>query len=129
MNNRTESQRGFTLLEVLVALAVLALVMGVALEQARLSVRAARRAEAQSVALAVAQNKMAELAVNTRWSAREDDGDENGLHWQRRIRAASEFGDRAVGSGPFRLWHVDVTVSGRDANVHVSTLRLVEQRQ
>lgn len=129
MSSRRRSQRGFTLLEVLVALAVLALVLGVALEQERLSVGAARRAEAQSLALALAQNKLSELALTARWAEWQDGGDEAGLRWERRIRPAVEHGDRAVGGGPLRLWHVEVEVTGRDASVHLATLRLVEQRQ
>jgi len=113
---------------VLVALAVVALVVGVALEQSRISVVAARRAEAQSAALAVGQNKISELALASRWTEGEESGEEGGFAWRLRIRPAREFGERAVGGGSLRLWHVEMTVAGGPASLSLETLRLVEQR-
>lgn len=124
---RRQAERGFTLIEAIVALAALALVLGVAFQQSRASLDAARRTAAQSLALSVAESRIAETATLRRWQAQEEDGSEpGGVTWTRRIRPAEEFGDRAVAQA-VRLWLVEVTVAGPDgATLRLATLRATE---
>lgn len=59
--------RGFTLLEVLVALAVLALSAAAVMRQAEQSVRQQQTLELKSYALWLADDQLAALAINSPW--------------------------------------------------------------
>lgn len=125
---RRQAERGFTLIEAIVALAALALVLGVAFQQSRASLEAARRVEGQSLALSVAESRIAETATLRRWQAQEEEGGEpGGIAWTRRIRPAEEAGDRAVAQA-VRLWVVEVSVTGPDgATLRLATMRAAEE--
>ncbi|MBX3456028.1 prepilin-type N-terminal cleavage/methylation domain-containing protein [Ferrovibrio sp.] len=120
------SQAGFSLIEALVALAAVAMVLGVALQQARVTLNAARKAERQSVALLLAESKLSELALRQDWRPGEEQGEESGLRWQLSLQPRE---GSALLDGP-RLWQVSVTVrdAANDANIALSSLRLVERR-
>ncbi len=118
-------QRGFSLLEVLVALAAVALVLGVALPQTRLTLASARQAERQSLALLVAESKLSEVALRPILAAAEESGEaEAGLLWRLDVSPATEHGDVPR----LRLWQVSVEVRDRsgETRLRLATLRLGE---
>lgn len=120
-------QAGFSLLEVLVALAAVALVLAVALPQMRLTLSAARQAERQSLALLVAESKLAELALQPAFAPFEASGEaEAGLLWQASIQPADGIGKL----GP-SLWRLSVQVRdrSRETRLDLATLRLAEAVQ
>ncbi len=121
-----KQQAGFSLVEALVALAAVAMVLGVALEQARLTLNAARKAERQSLALLLAESKLSELVLRQDWREGEESGEESGLLWQ--LALQPQDGSSLL-DGP-RLWRVQVSVrdAANDANISLSSLRLVERR-
>ncbi len=80
---RSPQQSGFTLLEVMVALAIFA-VAAVALTQAGMSyVNAVQSLETRTLAHFVAMNKAANININQTWleGSGEDDVEEQGRHW------------------------------------------------
>lgn len=118
---------GFSLLEVLVALAAVALVLAVALPQMRLTLSAARQAERQSLALLVAESKLAELALQPALAPFEASGEaEAGLLWQASIQPVDDVGKL----GP-SLWRLSVQVRDRsgETRLDLATLRLAEAGQ
>lgn len=119
------SMRGFSLLEVLVALAAVALVLGVALPQTRLTLASARQAERQSLALLVAESKISEVALRPILAAAEETGEaEAGLLWRLEVSPATEHGD----TPRLRLWQVSVEVRDRsgETRLRLASLRLGE---
>lgn len=131
VNRQGRATRGFTLLEVLVALAALSLVLAVLLEQSRLATVSVRAAERQSQALAIAETQLAEVATFERLRDADDEGSvDPGWRWQRRIRAAASFGDRVAAAPSQRLWQVEVEVfDAAGSALRLSTLRLGGERQ
>ena len=124
--SKRKAQAGFSLVEALVALAAVAMVLGVALQQARLTLNAARKAERQSLALLLAESKLSELALREDWRPGEETGEAVGLRW--RLQVQPREGGSLL-DGP-RLWqvHVEVRDAANDANIALSSLRLVERR-
>lgn len=89
------AERGFTLLEVMVALAVLAIALGAALQTAATGSRQLAELETRTVASWVAQNVVAELQLAQSWPP---PGTREGLQsqlgrewaWQARIEATDD---------------------------------------
>ncbi len=122
-----KQKAGFSLLEVLVALAAVALVLAVALPQMRLTLSAARQAERQSLALLVAESKLAELALQPALAPFEASGEaEAGLLWQASIQPADDVGKLGLS-----LWRLSVQVRDRsgETRLDLATLRLAEAGQ
>lgn len=95
------AERGFTLLEVMVALAVLAIALGAALQTAATGSRQLAELEARTVAGWVAQNVVAELQLVPDWPApgiREGVQSQLGRewNWQARIEATNDSDLRRV---------------------------------
>ena len=111
------SERGFTLLEVLVAFAIAALGLGVALQAIGGGVRSSDAAAKHTAALLVAQSRLAEA---TELPPENRQGRDAGLAWQVR---ATPFGP--VSEGGLRLFRYDVAVTAADgASLSLSTVRL-----
>ena len=84
-------QTGFTLLEVMVALAIFA-VAAVALTQAGMGyVNTVKRLETRTLAHFVAMNKAANININQTWleGSGEDNVEEQGQHWLVRTEAST----------------------------------------
>ncbi|MBI5165571.1 MAG: hypothetical protein HY985_16915 [Magnetospirillum sp.] len=114
------SDSGWVLLEVLAALAVLALAMAAVAEAVSLAA-AAGSASARRDAAVLAARSLLEAAG----SAAEDANGSlpDGLRWRRRIQRADPV-PPPLGVPP--LWQVTVTVSGAGRPVVVSTLKVGE---
>lgn len=109
---------GFTLIEALVALAILGVALAAVLRAYGAGFRAAERAEAQTQALLIAESKLAEAAATVR-EAGELRGTEGAYAW--RVTAAPHEAEGA--DKP--LLRLEVRVAGPDGGeVRLATLRL-----
>ena len=130
-------QRGFTLIEVVVAFVLLAGVLGVGFELFTEGLRRAGDLEAQSRALVVAQSRLAAVGAEEglREGVAEGDSEDRRFHWRVSVTPAPE-GEAAAGSTRitgYVLYRIDVRVTwtggnGRERAIELATLAL-GQRQ
>ncbi len=115
----TDRRRGFTLLEVLVAFAVLAVALGVAFEIFATGLRGARSADALTRAVLIAESRLARIGVETELTPGESEGEtDDGTRWRIEIHdQPAEDGDeeRVVTPSLPVLLDIIVTVSWGDA--------------
>ncbi len=115
----TDRRRGFTLLEVLVAFAVLAVALGVAFEIFAMGLRGARSADALTRAVLIAESRLARVGVETELTPGESEGEtDDGTLWRIEIHdQPAEDGDeeRTVTPSLPVLRDIIVTVSWGDA--------------
>ncbi len=127
---RASRQRGFTLLEVLVAFVILALSLGVILQIFSLTMRTTSSASAQQQALLLAESRLAELSsLNELRSGRDQGRIDERFDWSSRI-ARFEFPDQEPTLESILVpYKIDVTVHW-DANqaLTLTTLRLVNEQ-
>jgi len=121
-------QRGFTLLEVVVAFTVAALVVAAAFQVFGTAFGGSARAERQTLALLTAESKLAEVGHTLPLAAGTRNGESPGdLAWTVRIVAEPEAREADAARGPVRAYAVTVTVrwGARDSEaVTLNTLRL-----
>ena len=122
---RDKRQRGFTLLEVLIAFLVFAMAFGAVLQVFSGSLRNASLAGDYSIAVGHAESLLARAGVETALAAGERSGNlENGMRWHLETRPD---GPQSNSLATYRL---EVTVSwerdGKSRSVHLTTLRLQE---
>lgn len=116
MNKRrlTRAMHGFTLIEVMVALIIFAVLSVTLLVRLGDNIRAEQYLESKTIASLIAENKLAELRIKEEWSAVRDDTDTvnmAGLDWQVKTTVTDTPNDN--------LRRVDVRVgpdSGRSAD-------------
>jgi general secretion pathway protein I len=105
---------GFTLMEALVALLLLALAAGAFYQGIELGARGARIAQRDAAAIGVAQNRLEEaIAIGQRADAQWSGETDNGIAWQTTFtphKATSRDG----GQEPLSLTRIDVRVTWRD---------------
>ena len=106
-------QSGFSLLEVLVAFTVFALIVGVLLGVFSGSQRAAATVQGYTAAVMVAEARLAEAAADRPYQDRSESGEEHGIKWTVRVeRYEEDWGDNHQPTvEPYRL---EVTVTWPD---------------
>jgi len=105
---------GFTLIEALTALTLLAMAAGVFYRGIELGARSARVAERESSALALAQNRLDEAAALGPGSPGPMSGETaTGLTWTTSFTEHETPGPAITGE-PLRLMRIDVRVAWRD---------------
>ena len=118
---RVEKDRGFTLIEVLLALAVLAIAGVTLLELQLYSMRAADRAARQSQAVLLANQKMAEtlastaVAPGTNQGVTDEDTPDGPLSWQ--VTVADLSSAEILGASTTGLCSVTVDVTWPEGDV------------
>ncbi|MCG8354386.1 MAG: prepilin-type N-terminal cleavage/methylation domain-containing protein [Kiloniellales bacterium] len=123
------SEDGFTLLEVLVAFAILALILGVVFQTYSTGFRSAETASDHMTATLLAESKLASIGVTQSLEEGEAVGDfDDGYHWRTTIRPFRAEDGEADGPLPIRAYEITVTVGwgDRDAGpaVSLTTLRV-----
>lgn len=120
---------GFTLLEVLVAFAVLTVTLGVLLQLFSLATRTTQVAREQQKALLLAESKLVELAAGrTLQPGREQGRFDDKYWWQTRIEEFDlrQMTDQDPDLVPYQL-SVTVGWGNREQAVSLSTLRLARE--
>lgn len=133
---RARSERGFTLLEVLVAFVIAALALGVMFDAVLGGLRATQTASHYQEALSLARSHIASVAPSD-LAGRESQGDDGrGFHWKMRIAPAGTVTlARGVGDDPAEaptqqatLYAISVTVSWKgdtgERQVKLDTARI-----
>ena len=120
-----ERESGFTLLEVLVALAVLSLAVVVSIQAFAGGLRLLKLSGEHQEAMLIADQKAREIVAPT--SGGTDSGTEGAYAWEREVKIVAtpdlDVEGRAV---KWRMWEVDVRVRwGERRQVAVATLRTV----
>jgi len=119
------AEHGFTLLEVIVALAILGIGFALAMELLASGVRSAKASEDYTQAVLLARQKMAEVAVTRNLAGSADTGEfGGGFRWTSEVQPLEQ--EEEI---PGRLYSVRVRVSwlGRrgEKSVDLRTLRMV----
>ncbi len=125
---------GFTLLEILVALIIFALLFGVLAQIFQTGLRQARVAETASAATALARARLARVGVEVPLAPGEIEGEsEGGLRWRTTIQLAALPAEEDLGPAEGEVemdlvpWLVEVSVAwgpGAGEQVTLTTLRV-----
>jgi len=118
-------QRGFTMVEMLCALAILGLVLGVSVRILGGSANAAGATRSAGQALALAQGHLAILESLDAPAPLDRSGIENGLRWRDRIRPATEAPFTRAAAAHLAAWRLDSEAQAPDGRiVRLSSVRL-----
>ena len=122
---RTRARAGFTLLEVLVALAILSLAVVTAIQAFAAGLRLLKLSGEHQEAVLIADQKAREITSPT--SGGVETGTEGPYTWEREVKIVAtpdlDFAGRTV---KWRVWEIDVRVKWGDRRqVSVATLRTV----
>ncbi len=125
-NPKLSREAAFTLLEVVVALAILGLVFALAMELLANGVRSAKASEEYTQAALLARQKMAEVAVTSALEGSADAGDfGGGFRWTSEVQPLPQEEEEGL---PARLYqvHLRVTWHGRrrEKSLDLYTLRM-----
>ena len=119
-------QGGFTLIEIVVAFVVLAMVLGTAYEIFSRGFARAADLEGYSRALVVAQSKLATVGLEDALKEGETQGDseDRRFHWALAVKAADESADPSKPASSYLLYRIEVRVTwrGADAKEHAVSL-------
>lgn len=141
MINTGRSEKGFSLLEVLVAFVVLSLSLGIILQIFSLSTRITRTAEVYQQAVLIAESKMAELLAQKFIEPGRDDGSLNDqihdgvmadMQWQTEVTDYQFPDDPPVDNLALQPYLIEVSVSwgtGDGQNITLRTIRLERQHE
>jgi len=130
------NEKGFTLIEVLVAFVLLALVLGTAFEIFSTGLARASELESHSRALVVAQSRLAVTGLEEALKEGDTQGEseDRRFHWVVSVRKLDEGTDPAVPAPSiYSMYRIDVRVTwtggdSRDRNLSLATVSL-GQRQ
>ncbi len=124
---RNHRQGGFTLIEVLVALAVMGLGLGAIFQLYGNLFESGARAEKTTQALLIAESKLAEFTIDANLTAGRHSGETKyGYAWTAAITAA----DDPANSSSVRAFTVTVTVArGNSPPLSLQTFRLRAERR
>jgi general secretion pathway protein I len=134
---KTRREGGFTLIEVVVAFALLALVMVTAFEVFATGMARAGDLDDRSRALAIAQSRLAAAGTEElfREGQTQGESEDRRFRWTALVTRSEEGQDPArTIQAPFILFRVDVrvdwrTASGRDQTIALATLGLGQRPQ
>lgn len=112
---RSGRQRGFTLLEVLIAFVLLSLTLGVILQIFSGGLRGVAAAGHYTEAVIIAESKLALLGGELPLEEGEQDGEEGAYSWHMRIEPYQETAELSkAANSPYRLYMVTLRLQWRD---------------
>ena len=122
-------QRGFTLIEVVVAFVLLALVLGVSFEIFSRGIARAGELDDRARALVVAQSRLAATGAEEaiKEGVASGESDDRRFQWTVTVRRADELAAGADGKAPtsaYALYRVDVHVAWRSGDTREHALDL-----
>jgi len=118
-------QRGFTMIEMLCALAILALVLGVSVRILAGGANAAGATRGAGQALAVAQGHLAILESQDKLAPLDRSGRENGIVWHERVRPAGDALFARAAAAHLAAWRLESDAQTADGRiVALSAVRL-----
>jgi general secretion pathway protein I len=125
------TEEGFTLLEVIVALAILSVAFALAMELLAAGVRSAKASEDYTQAVLLARQKMAEVVVTPNLEGSADKGDfDRGFHWYSEVQPLSQEEERDPAA---RLYQVRVRVTwpgrGAEKSLDLYTFRMAVDQE
>ena len=128
-----ERQSGFSLLETIVALAILAVAVPVALSVFRTAFEGSSRAERNILALLAAESKIAEIAApESLRPGRTGGALADGLRWIASVAPYRGLPDPVLEAAPAAAFEIEVTVRWGDRpgdRVRLRTVRLAPRRR
>jgi prepilin-type N-terminal cleavage/methylation domain-containing protein len=118
-------QRGFTLIEMLCALAILSLVLGASVRILSSGTLAAGATRGASQALAVAQSHLAGLETLEKPGPLDRRGSEGAIAWHDRVFRADDPAFAPAAAAHLAAWRLESEAQGADGrSVRLSTVRL-----
>lgn len=118
-------QRGFTLIEMLCALAILSLVLGVSVRILSGGALAAGATRSASQALAVAQSHLAVLETLEKPAPLDRRGAEGAIAWHERVLRADDPAFARAEAAHLAAWRLESEAQAADGrSVRLSTVRL-----
>jgi len=118
-------QRGFTLIEMLCALAILSLVLGASVRILSSGTLAAGATRSASQALAVAQSHLAGLETLEKPGPLDRRGTEGAIAWHDRVLRADDPAFAPAAAAHLAAWRLESEAQGADGrSVRLSTVRL-----
>lgn len=118
-------QAGFTLIEMLCALAILGLVLGVSVRILGGGAKAAGATRNAGQALAVAQSHLALLESLDRPLPLDRQGTEGEITWHERVSPAKDSAFARAAISHFAAWQLEIDAQAPDGrSVHLSTVKL-----
>ena len=122
------SERGFTLIEILVAFVIVALALGALLQIFATGLRSTSTAENYTIAALLAESKLAGIGIEEPLEEGDQSGEfDNGFRWATNVRSY-DVGGPTLAPGAIQAFEVSVTVLWggpmRERSVSLATLRL-----
>ena len=129
----TFSDKGFTLIEILVAISVLSIAMVVILQLFSGGLRSSKTSEAYTKGIFHAREKMEEILLGTELSEEVSEGEfEDGYRWRSEI-LREEQSEKEAAKLPFELYHIRVDVfwdeGAKEKDFTITTMKLLEKRK
>jgi general secretion pathway protein I len=123
---RRRAAGGFTLLETLVAITLLALLFGALMPVFQQGLAALSKADRHGRAVLIAQSLLEQASAGALPGASDGEGDEGEYRWAlvREPFVAEDAGPALTEDGPLHLVHLNVTVTWPGGSVRLATLAL-----
>lgn len=127
------SKKGFTLIEILVAISVLSIALVVILQLFSGGLKSSRLADAYAIGVFHAREKMEEILLGTMFAEGVSEGEfEDAYRWRSEI-VREEQPEEEAKKLPFDVFHIRVDIywdeGDKEKNFGISTMKVVEKKK
>lgn len=136
---RLSSHKGFTLLEILLAISILGVAMTVIMQQFSAGLRIARVSQNYTIATIYAKQKLEEILVEEEMKEKEDSGSfDDGYSWRVSIMPYEEYMEGEEDENlfdllPMEMYRLESVVSWvegeKEKNITLATLKTVKKKR